>query len=80
MVGVFLLLSHLASVRDHGLEVVRIPVIPRLDGMGTAATDELIPLGHLPSDHDDVDDYEIAGGLDSTAGGWRVQRDYGRTA
>ena len=49
LVGVFFLLSHLASVRDHGLEVVRITVIPRLDGMRTSVAGKKKSLSHQPS-------------------------------
>jgi hypothetical protein len=49
MVGIFFLLSHLASFRDHGLEVVRITVIPRLDRMRTDVADEINTLSHQPS-------------------------------
>ena len=38
------------------IDVVGVPVIPHLDGMGASATDESKPSGHLPSDHDDVAD------------------------
>ena len=49
MVGVFLFLLHLAGFRDHRLEVVRIAVIPRLDGVVSAVADEAKPLCHRRS-------------------------------
>ena len=49
MVRVFLFLLHLAGFRDHRLEVVRIAVIPRLDGVVTAVADEAKPLCHRRS-------------------------------
>ena len=74
MVGVFLFLLHLPSFRDHGLEVVGITVIPRLDGVVTFAADEAKALRNftsyveIPSTHSnaDVD-------ADPTVGWQRVQ-------